>query len=518
MKTNETTDKIWKLLHTYWMNDYGAAAMMGNLYAESGMIPNRLEELCRKRLIEKTGKNWSDEEYTRAVDSGDISRDEFLHPLPGKQYGYGLAQWTSPGRKGELYDRCKKDGTSIGDLDTQVAFLYSELATNYIFVFQACQNAKSVNEASDIILTKFEAPKNAEKMKDTRAKYGQFFYDHYHEEHTMDMEKLFTTAEAELGYLEKKSNKDLDSKTENAGSNNYTKYGRDMRAACPELGDTFGVAYQWCQTFVDWCFLKAYGKGDAKKLLGGFTGYTPTGAGYFKNRGQYFARGAKQPKRGDVIYFHGTVDGTYRICHVGIVYKSDANTVYTIEGNTSDSADVIRNGGAVRKKSYALTNTRIDGYGRPNYSDPEPTPAPTRGNVSEYQKWLNDYYPSLVKMACGALLNVDNSYGNITRAASLCVWKHMANKYYGAKLTLGNNNFYTSCTKYAEYMTDAEIAKHPTLIVILQGILAGKGYYKGQVDGKLGTKTREAIHDFQKSAKIVPVGSMNADTWFKLFN
>ena len=29
---------------------------------------------------------------------------------------------------------------------------------------------------------------------------------------------------AEVGYLEKRSNADLDSKTANAGSNNYTKY------------------------------------------------------------------------------------------------------------------------------------------------------------------------------------------------------------------------------------------------------------------------------------------------------
>ena len=36
------------------------------------------------------------------------------------------------------------------------------------------------------------------------------------------IEKLITTAEAEIGYLEKKSNKDLDSKTANAGSSNYT--------------------------------------------------------------------------------------------------------------------------------------------------------------------------------------------------------------------------------------------------------------------------------------------------------
>ena len=44
------------------------------------------------------------------------------------------------------------------------------------------------------------------------------------------IDKLIATAEAEIGYLEKKSNKDLDDKTANAGSSNYTKYNRDLKA------------------------------------------------------------------------------------------------------------------------------------------------------------------------------------------------------------------------------------------------------------------------------------------------
>ena len=49
-------------------------------------------------------------------------------------------------------------------------------------------------------------------------------------------------AKAELGYLEKRSNKDLDSKTANAGSNNFQKFQRDVQA---------GNGDQWCQYFVD---------------------------------------------------------------------------------------------------------------------------------------------------------------------------------------------------------------------------------------------------------------------------
>ena len=40
------------------------------------------------------------------------------------------------------------------------------------------------------------------------------------------VDKVIKIATAEVGYLEKKSNKNLDSKVENAGYNNYTQYGR----------------------------------------------------------------------------------------------------------------------------------------------------------------------------------------------------------------------------------------------------------------------------------------------------
>ena len=103
---NSNEEKIWNYLLSNGLNKFGVAGLMGNLYAESGLRPNNLENLCERRLKEN-GKIYTDETYTAAIDNGTISRAEFLNPLPGKQYGYGLAQWTSPGRKGGLYDLVK---------------------------------------------------------------------------------------------------------------------------------------------------------------------------------------------------------------------------------------------------------------------------------------------------------------------------------------------------------------------------------------------------------------------------
>ncbi len=176
------------------------------------------------------------------------------------------------------------------------------------------------------------------------------------------IERLIATAEAEIGYLEKKSNKDLDSKTGNAGSNNYTKYNRDMKA----WAKSAGLNDQWCQNFVDWCFVTAFGLELAKKLIYTFTNYTPSGSGAFKKKGRYIKRGSGKPKRGDVIYFYSSSKG--RIGHVGIVYKVSGNTVYTIEGNTSGASTLVTNGGGVRKKSYSMSSSYIDGYGSVDYT------------------------------------------------------------------------------------------------------------------------------------------------------
>lgn len=165
--------------------------------------------------------------------------------------------------------------------------------------------------------------------------------------------KLINIARGELGYLEKKSGANLDSKTANAGKNNYTKYARDLYPALQ--------AQPWCDMFVDWCFVKAFGAEKGKQLIGGgFSAYTPTSANYYKAKKQYF----KSPAVGDQIFFRNSI----RINHTGLVIAVSGGIVTTIEGNTSNSAAVVPNGGGVFQKTYSINHSAIDGYGRPDWS------------------------------------------------------------------------------------------------------------------------------------------------------
>ena len=177
-------------------------------------------------------------------------------------------------------------------------------------------------------------------------------------------QKVIDTALSQVSYLEKASNSQLDSTTSNAGRNNYTKYARDLDAISFYNGKKQGFA--WCDVFVDWCFVKAYGKTEALALT-----YQPTNAknncgagcqysyGYYKAKGQLHSK----PKVGDQIFF----GKPSKVTHTGLVYKVDQKRVYTVEGNTSGASGVVPNGGGVCKKSYALTHSGICGYGRPAY-------------------------------------------------------------------------------------------------------------------------------------------------------
>lgn len=182
-----------------------------------------------------------------------------------------------------------------------------------------------------------------------------------------DKQKVIDIALAEVGYLEKETNANLDSKTENAGDENYTKYARDLAKVSYFNGKKQGHA--WCAVFVAWDFYKAYGKAAALKLLcQPSTGNCGAGCAYvqryFKAKGQWHT---SNPQPGDVIVFYSSDKTTY--AHTGLVYKVSGSKVYTVEGNTSGASGVVANGGGVCKKSYSLNNGRIAGYGRPAYGE-----------------------------------------------------------------------------------------------------------------------------------------------------
>lgn len=199
-KNNE--ERIWNFLKSKGLNAYGVAGLMGNLYAESALDPQNLQNTYERSL------GFTDAEYTAAVDSGNYSN--FVRDSAG----YGLAQWTYWSRKEALLAYAEAAGTSIGDLETQLSFLYKELCESYASVLAVLKTATSVRQASDVVLTKFERPADqSENTKTKRAGYGQTYFDRYAETKTntgKEDGKVFTprTTKPEAGnkyYIRKAS-------------------------------------------------------------------------------------------------------------------------------------------------------------------------------------------------------------------------------------------------------------------------------------------------------------------------
>ena len=175
-------------------------------------------------------------------------------------------------------------------------------------------------------------------------------------------DKLLQVAAAEVGYLEKKNNSELDGKTVNAGSANYTKYARDLDKTDFFNGKKNG--YAWCAVFMCWCFVQAYGLEVARKML-----YLPkksyaAGVDYLKNYFKAAGRLYTTPQVGDVVMFG--------VQHTGIVTAVSGNTFKTVEGNTSGASGVVSNGGGVCRKTYTLGKTAMT-FGRPDWSLVEDT-------------------------------------------------------------------------------------------------------------------------------------------------
>ena len=265
---------------------------------------------------------------------------------------------------------------------------------------------------------------------------------------------IVAIALAEVGYREKATNSMLDDKTANSGSNNWTKYARDLAAAGYYNGNKNG--YAWCDVFVDWCFFKAYGAVEGQRIQ---CQSGPLGAGciysaqYYQQKGRY----DRKPKVGDQVFFQ--TGG--QIGHTGIVVEVTDTTITTVEGNSSDQ---------VKKNTYSRSNGYIAGYGHPLYSD---TPAAATEKPEPVAVPAPEQDP--------------------TPTATTCI----------ISLPQLKNGATGSAVKNAQVM------------LIARGYPCGGRVLAGRetADGEFGPTTERSVKSFQGQNKLQADGIIGADTW-----
>lgn len=151
---------IWNFIQSKTKNEYGTAAIMGNLMAESSLNPRCVTGI-------------KDPEYICKADNDEI---DFAHD----GHAFGLVQWCYYTRKGGLQGYAKQVGRSVGDLQMQLEYLVKEMSQDYKSVWKAVIEAKSIRTASDTVMLKYEKPSTTtEAAKQKRASYGQKYYDQF---------------------------------------------------------------------------------------------------------------------------------------------------------------------------------------------------------------------------------------------------------------------------------------------------------------------------------------------------
>ena len=167
-QTEDNAKAIWDRLYAEIQNPYGVAGVMGNFMAESGLRANNLQNSYEKSL------GMTDEQYTAAVDNGTYTN--FIQD----RAGYGLYQATFWSIKESLLNFAKASGKSIGDRDMQVNHFLKMMREEYTAIWKVLTTAKSVREASDAVLLKFERPADqSEAVQVKRAGYGEEFLAKY---------------------------------------------------------------------------------------------------------------------------------------------------------------------------------------------------------------------------------------------------------------------------------------------------------------------------------------------------
>ncbi|WP_406161970.1 phage tail tip lysozyme [Streptomyces canus] len=148
---------IRQLVDRYGYPPAGAAGIIGNLWAESAILPNRIEGSSPSTPMR--AKNFAG--VTTNFTAAQIM--DRKSPHGPKLPGVGLAQWTSPSRRSGLF-RHVYNGAALGvdvlfNMDAQLDYLDHELRTSYAGVHQVLSSqVVSVEAASDEVVYNYEIP------------------------------------------------------------------------------------------------------------------------------------------------------------------------------------------------------------------------------------------------------------------------------------------------------------------------------------------------------------------------
>ena len=165
-------EKIWNYLYDAIGNEYGTAALMGNLYAISCLNPKWVGLEYRKKT------HLNNEQYIKLVE-GEKYYNFIKDGVP-----FGIGQWYYWIRKRDLQNFAIKNHKGVADLETQLEFLISELQKHYKIVWRDLTSANSILTASNSIISGYENNSLQDNInfQIQRANYGVDYFNRFSKE------------------------------------------------------------------------------------------------------------------------------------------------------------------------------------------------------------------------------------------------------------------------------------------------------------------------------------------------
>ncbi len=325
---NNNKEKVYNFLISKGLTPNQAAGIMGNMEAEAGFNP---------KLVEYA---YSDPPH----ESDDVPPNRNSAGQPG----YGLVQWTSPGRKDGLRKRATEQNKKASDLGLQLDYFYYELfeSDGYKKTGDKIKASDSLENAAEVMLKEYEIPADIPGQLPVRIGFAQKILQEFGGT-TPVAGSVQTDSECQ-GSSESGGTIVEIAQRELLGGANVTNGGY--------LKYTDGNPEAWCADFASWV-LKEAGTPFTGGASGGWRipGVDSVRAYFEQNNAYHPVNTGYTPKPGDiVIYQTGSLPYPH---HVNIVISVDGEKMTTIGGNES---------GQIKKADHESYNASyITGYGTP---------------------------------------------------------------------------------------------------------------------------------------------------------
>ncbi len=117
-----------------------------NYFVQKGLTPSQSAGIIGNMMVESPGVNPA------------AQQDGSNTPYPKNGVGFGISQWTFTPRQQPLVDLAAKEKLPVNTLAPQLDYVWQELHTTYSSVFTDLKAASTVDQATSVIMYKYESP------------------------------------------------------------------------------------------------------------------------------------------------------------------------------------------------------------------------------------------------------------------------------------------------------------------------------------------------------------------------